>query len=468
MKRTARVSLILSAILGLSAGASGQTTATPVITAYRVYVNGEALGQAEVVAVEERDAIRLEVDVLLIVEDETQPPDEIEFFYEKNSTWIPFDSYLSPEGPPVEADTDDGEFRPLVELVPLGPLEYTVVIQDPDSAPGFFRAPLLNGTNQARLLGLIDFDVQYIVQVRIWTAENVTEDDPAPGFFFVLEVTEDAALRPPTGPPFADAGADQTVEAGATATLDASDTFDAYNMGFDPLDPAVVEKDVLTYDWEWLSGPMRVDPVISDPENAPWAAEVTLDVIGTYEFRVTVSDEENPPSTDTVQIEVVPFIAENRPPFAAVTGPDEAVVSGAIVTLSGSQSNDPDGDELTYRWIQTDAVGGALPLDALTDTFQPLDGLEEAESHWQALLPGTYYFRLIVSDGELSDAATGTVTVVSSAAAGEIVGSQDEAAGTDEIPGSALAPVGCGGSLLPLTVVPLALWGLRTRRGSAG
>ena len=42
---------------------------------------------------------------------------------------------------------------------------------------------------------------------------------------------------------------------------------------------------------------------------------------------------------------------ENNPP-TAIAGPDQTVNEGQIITLNGSQSFDPDDDELTFEWFQ--------------------------------------------------------------------------------------------------------------------
>ena len=51
--------------------------------------------------------------------------------------------------------------------------------------------------------------------------------------------------------------------------------------------------------------------------------------------------------------------APNNPP-AANAGADQTVTSGALVTLNGSASSDPDGDPLTYSWLQTAGPGVTL------------------------------------------------------------------------------------------------------------
>jgi hypothetical protein len=83
-------------------------------------------------------------------------------------------------------------------------------------------------------------------------------------------------------------------------------------------------------------------------------------------------------------------------PPVADAGPDQTVdqtsSAGASVTLDGSKSSDPDGDELTYTWT------GDFPA-------------QHVVSPTITLPPGTWTVTLTVSDGLASDTDTTTVTV---------------------------------------------------------
>jgi uncharacterized repeat protein (TIGR01451 family) len=61
----------------------------------------------------------------------------------------------------------------------------------------------------------------------------------------------------------------------------------------------------------------------------------------------------------------------NRP--SADAGSDQAIDAGALVQLDGSGSEDPDGDGLAYRWVQTagPSVGG--PWSVVSPTFTAPD-----------------------------------------------------------------------------------------------
>ena len=67
-------------------------------------------------------------------------------------------------------------------------------------------------------------------------------------------------------------------------------------------------------------------------------------------FSLTVKDDKgfgSSPAIVTVNVKPV-----NHPPITNA-GSDRTVNAGEIVTLEATDSKDPDGDELTYSWIQT-------------------------------------------------------------------------------------------------------------------
>ncbi|MCB1967469.1 MAG: hypothetical protein KDI64_15935, partial [Candidatus Accumulibacter sp.] len=90
----------------------------------------------------------------------------------------------------------------------------------------------------------------------------------------------------------------------------------------------------------------------------------------------------------------------NQPPFANA-GPDQSVRVGALVSLSGAASADPDGDPLRYLWTFSSRPFGSLAslIDAAT-----------VAPHFIADKPGQYLIQLIVSDGK-ADSSPDTVTV---------------------------------------------------------
>ena len=95
-------------------------------------------------------------------------------------------------------------------------------------------------------------------------------------------------------------------------------------------------------------------------------------------------------------------VAVNRPPTASA-GAAQTVEEGTAVTLNGSASSDPDGDKLTYAWLQLSGTTVSLSsATAASPTFMAPQLLQN-----EALV-----FQLIVNDGAASSApATVTVTV---------------------------------------------------------
>ncbi|MBS1698136.1 MAG: tandem-95 repeat protein [Actinobacteria bacterium] len=187
-----------------------------------------------------------------------------------------------------------------------------------------------------------------------------------------VTITVTQANRAPT----ADAGASRSMTAGTLLTLDGTGSSDP-------------DGDALTYAWTQISGPS-----LTLAQSATATATATPSAIGTYVFRLVVSDG-TLTGTDDVTITVTPA---NRAPVARVAA-TQAVLTGTAVTLDGSASSDPDGDALTYSWTQT---GGAAVQ---------LTGAGTASASMTPSTAGTYTFQLTVSDGTASATATTTVTV---------------------------------------------------------
>jgi hypothetical protein len=145
-----------------------------------------------------------------------------------------------------------------------------------------------------------------------------------------------------------------------------------------------------------------------------------------------------------------PDVCQNRAPVVTVTPTSQSVPVGHTATLQGTVS-DPDGDQVTYQWVQT---GG--PMVAITDptalnqsfTVPPVTENIDAT------------FALRASDGKAQSEATATVTLVAS-------GSGDQGGsggcGCRAVPVKTRAADG----LWDLTWVALAAWYCRRRRARA-
>jgi len=87
----------------------------------------------------------------------------------------------------------------------------------------------------------------------------------------------------------------------------------------------------------------------------------------------------------------------------ADAGPDQGVSTSSPVTLDGSGSSDPNGDALTFSWVQSSGTGVTL-VGATTDS----------PTFTAPAIASILTFQLIVNDGEFDsspDSVTVTVTV---------------------------------------------------------
>ena len=146
-------------------------------------------------------------------------------------------------------------------------------------------------------------------------------------------------------------------------------------------DPGV--NDALSYVWNFGDGS---PPVSSRTANHTYAAD------GTYTVVLTVTDDYNPPASDTEQATVT---IRNVAPTARITGgPFSVAETAPTVNFNGSTSSDPGADDLTLTYLWN--FGHGSPSTAVNP------------SHTYPNDDGTYIARLTVTD---SDAITGTTTV---------------------------------------------------------
>jgi YD repeat-containing protein len=142
-------------------------------------------------------------------------------------------------------------------------------------------------------------------------------------------------------PPIADAGPDQIIDPGITATLDGSTSSDPGGT-------------IVSYQWTQLTG-TAVTLINASTATASFdtgglgAGEVLT-------FELSVTDDGGLISTDTT---TVTMTSPNQPPVADA-GPDVNINLGATAVLDGSNSSDNDGTIVSYQWQQLSGIPVSL------------------------------------------------------------------------------------------------------------
>jgi hypothetical protein len=122
-------------------------------------------------------------------------------------------------------------------------------------------------------------------------------------------------------------------------------------------------------------------------------------------FALVVRSANGTSTASNVNVTVNAEPPPNPAPIANA-GPDQAVASGAAVTLDGSASADPDGETISFAWTQTS--GDPMTL-AGADTAHPTFAAPVVAATSPA---ATLVFSLVVTDAHGSSApATVTITV---------------------------------------------------------
>ncbi|MBB5212721.1 glycosyl hydrolase family 18 protein [Microbulbifer hydrolyticus] len=185
--------------------------------------------------------------------------------------------------------------------------------------------------------------------------------------------------------PTARAGGDQSVDSGASVTLDGSTSSD-------------LDNDPLTYSWIQVSGP-SVTLQNANSVSASFTAP-TVSADEELVFELTVTDDSDASGSDQVSVTVLADQPNQAP--SANAGADQIVVTPATVSLNGTGSSDPDGDVLTYAWTQVSGASVSLSdATAASPSFSAAEVTAEQE----------LVFELTVSDGTLSDDTPDQVSI---------------------------------------------------------
>lgn len=143
--------------------------------------------------------------------------------------------------------------------------------------------------------------------------------------------TVDISVKNVNTPPVADAGNNFSIKAGASATLDGSNSYDA-------------DSDALTYSWTQLDGPAVT---LQDPTSVKPTFVVPDQIGQQLVFELTVYDGKDLSLASSVTVTIV----DNAAPVANA-GPDQTRDEGNTVLLNALASSDPDNDGLLFNWSQ--------------------------------------------------------------------------------------------------------------------
>jgi large repetitive protein len=228
------------------------------------------------------------------------------------------------------------------------------------------------------------------------TVSFIAPDVPAAGGSVVitLTVSDGTAFSPTVArtvtitnvdrPPIANAGATQTVDERSFVTLTGT--------GVDP------DGDPVSFLWTQTAGPLVL---LSTPASATTSffAPSVGPLGATLSFTLTVSAG-GASATSSVDV-LVRDVTNNAP--SASAGANQTVDERTLAQLHGS-GTDPDGDTLSYHWVQ---VSPATPLVVLSNANDSSPTFIAPE----VIADTTFTFQLTVSDGLLSATSSVSVTV---------------------------------------------------------
>ncbi len=242
--------------------------------------------------------------------------------------------------------------------------------------------------------------------VFLWTPDDegfdptgpigFTSQNGGPAFFDDLTVSAlSSPLPDPTicdAPPTANAGPNQSIHAGTTVNLDGSASFDDNTVSA-----------ALQYSWSFSSVPPGNTAVLNNATTA--TPSFTPDAVGDYVVQLIVTDDAVPPlSSAPASVTLSSF---NQAPTAVATATPLIPYVGQTVSLTGTESTDPEMDSLTYSWTFTSRPAGSAAVLVAANT---------AIASFTPDVPGSYEVTLTPSDF-LGEGTPATVLIVATTAA---------------------------------------------------
>lgn len=164
-------------------------------------------------------------------------------------------------------------------------------------------------------------------------------------------------------PPIADAGPDQNIYLGQSATLSGAASSDPGGAA-------------LAYTWTLESRPAGSNAALSAAAGV--STGLYPDAVGQYVVSLVVDNGTDTSTADTVFVNV----DRNLPPVAAATGAPVSGEAPLVVLFDGGASSDPENGPLTYSWN----FGDGTPADA------------SVNPNHMYTVPGTYSAVLTVTD----------------------------------------------------------------------
>src|SRR5450631_1299223 len=220
---------------------------------------------------------------------------------------------------------------------------------------------VLSHPSSIRPTFVADVEGVYVAQLTVHNGSR--SSDPS-------TVLIDTGIVAPTANP----GPNQLVSTGTIVQLDGSGSTDLNGL-------------MLSFQWMLTSIPTGSAATLSSATAI--RPVFTVDLPGTYIAQLIVSDSNlsSAPAQVIVSTTAIPPVAN--------AGPAQSISPGALVSLNGSASTDPNGLPLSYAWSLI-----AVPQGSQAS----LQNANTATPSFTADLPGNYVVQLIVSDSDYSSA----------------------------------------------------------------